>query len=149
MPPAPGTRLFSCPRCGTVTRDRAAAENLYCPACQAYTGLCGAGRRLRFIAGILPSAGAADWRHFCPRPGDGGYWLVISADNLAAVGSGTDTVLCGSHRDALLQMRGAGWIHARPLQPAPPRPGGLARLFCSLLPGAPARQMTRNVGGRE
>jgi hypothetical protein len=133
--PAPGARSFCCPECGKVTTDRAAAQSLYCPACQHYTGVCGAGRTVKFLAGILPHTGGADWRHFCVRAGDGGRWLVITADNLAGAGTATVTVLCTPHRDALAQLAAAGWVHAQQIGYAPRQLRGLAAWWYRMLPG--------------
>lgn len=89
-------------------------------------------RVLQFIAGIVTTAGAADWHHACPRPGDGGRWHVITADGERGVG-----VLCTGHAAALRHMADARQVWAQLIPYAPRQRTGLARWWYQVFPGAP------------
>lgn len=57
---------FTCPDCGTVTRDHAAIRTGWCAHCKDHTGLCAAGRALAYTA-VLNAAG---WHDGCTLPGE-------------------------------------------------------------------------------
>lgn len=79
------------------------------------TGLCGAGSKIRLIAGLISHTGGADWYHPCTQAGDGGTWHIIDPD-----GREVDTALCVPHVRALEEMLATlhgGWFWAWPIQP--------------------------------
>jgi len=96
---------WTCLGCGLPVTDLAAAGLGFCPRCQDFTGLCGAGRRL-----VCPDVMTwTTWHTPCTSRG-AAAWLIGDGTAQRAL------LLCPEH-DAQLRAGQAGWIRqAIPLE---------------------------------
>jgi ribosomal protein L37AE/L43A len=96
---------WDCPGCGLPVTDRVAAGLGFCPRCQDFTGLCGAGRKL-----VSPDVMTrTTWHTPCTSRG-------AAAWQIADVAAQRVLLLCPAH-DEQLRTGQAGWIpQAIPLE---------------------------------
>jgi hypothetical protein len=93
-----GASALACPECGRSSRDPVEAQYGYCPRCRAFTGLCGAGRKV-----VCPDIMTrTSWHHPCTNIGIAGWEIVV--DDSKSV-----TLLCQGH-DAQMTAGSATWI---------------------------------------
>jgi hypothetical protein len=88
---------WTCPGCGLPVRDQIAAGLGFCPRCQDFTGLCGAGRKLV----CLDVMSRTTWHTPCTRPGSAA-WQVSDEGGQRVL------LLCPAH-DGELRTGQAGW----------------------------------------
>lgn len=93
-----GASTLACPYCGLRSRDPVEAQFGYCPKCQEFTGLCGAGRRV-----VCPDIMTkTSWHHPCTSIGVATWEIAVDKGSCV-------TVLCQVH-DSQLATESANWI---------------------------------------
>jgi hypothetical protein len=77
---------FTCPSCGSGTRDKIAAQLGMCERCKAFTGLCAGGRTIGRVEGVSP-----EWQIPCAERGEI-LWRFTREDQTVLT-----VLLCASH----------------------------------------------------